>query len=489
MNRPSSEGSSDPATLWARQQAAVADLGVRALGGLPVPALLQQAARVVAELLDTEFVKVVELLPDGLTARVVAGEGWHDGVVGHATISVGRDSQAGYALLSHAPVIVDDLRTETRLEDPPLLREHGVVSGVSVILYGPERSAYGVLGAHTARRRRFTTDDVSFLQGVANVLSAALHRQHVEDDLRRARTEAEVYAAQLQEQAFELEQQIEEAQALAEELEQTNDELHRAMAEVEAARAAAEAANRAKSDFLATMSHELRTPLNAIQGYTELLALGLRGPVTEAQQQDLERVRLANQHLMSLVTDVLNFARLEAGQVEFHLDAIEIAPLVGELESLIGPQLTAKGLTFSHDACAPDTPESPHVVRADAEKLRQILLNLLTNAIKFTDAGGHVALECATDAVRGVVRLQVADTGRGIPADQLERIFEPFVQVDRHRTRASQQGVGLGLAISRDLARAMGGDLTVESAVGVGSTFTLVLQHAGKEDPTATGAR
>jgi signal transduction histidine kinase len=199
----------------------------------------------------------------------------------------------------------------------------------------------------------------------------------------------------------------------------------------------------------------------------------------------MERIRLASQHLMGLVTDVLNFARLDAGQVEYHLQDIELASVVAELEPLVGPQLAAKRLVFDHDGCAPDSPDRPHRVRTDAEKLRQILLNLLTNAIKFTDAGGKVTLACETDAAAGVVRVTVTDTGRGIPSDQLERIFEPFVQVDRHRTPGSQQGVGLGLAISRDLARGMGGDLTAASAPGEGSTFTLTLPRAA--DAQATG--
>jgi signal transduction histidine kinase/FixJ family two-component response regulator len=240
----------------------------------------------------------------------------------------------------------------------------------------------------------------------------------------------------------------------------------------------AAAANKAKSEFLTTMSHELRTPLNAIAGYAELLEMGVRGPITDAQRADLTRIQRANNHLTGLVTDILNFARLDAGQVEFHVADVPLAPVLVDVESLVAPQVAAKRLAYDHDACGPDTPESPHVVRADVEKLRQILLNLLSNAIKFTDPRGHVSLTCELDAIARVVRLQVSDTGCGIVAEQLPRIFEPFVQVDRHRTHESQQGVGLGLAISRDLARGMGGDLTAESTPGEGSTFTLTLPAA-----------
>lgn len=245
----------------------------------------------------------------------------------------------------------------------------------------------------------------------------------------------------------------------------------------EAARHAAEEANAAKAQFLAMMSHELRTPLNAIGGYAELMELGLRGPLTDAQRADLGRLRRANHHLTALVTDVLNFARLEAGAVVLHLEDLEIGTVVADLEAMLGPQFVAKNLTFDHTACALDTSGQPHQVHADGEKLRQILLNLLTNSVKFTDHGGHIALVCARDAA-GVIRVEVRDTGRGIAAEHLTRIFDPFIQVAREHTAERQQGLGLGLAISRELARAMGGELTVDSSIGVGSTFTLTLPSA-----------
>ena len=283
-----------------------------------------------------------------------------------------------------------------------------------------------------------------------------------------------------------------EREHLLAQLQKANTELQQITAEARAAQHAAEAANSAKSEFLSTMSHELRTPLNAIAGYTQLLTMDLRGPLSDAQRQDLERIDRASQHLMGLVTDVLNFARLDAGRLEFNIEDVELADVVGDLEPLLGPQFSAKGVAFDHDGCASDTPDRPHVVRADPEKFRQILLNLLTNAVKFTEAGGRVSLACVTDAAAGVLRVRVTDTGRGIAREQFERIFEPFVQVDRHRTQGSQQGVGLGLAISRDLARRMGGDLTVESTPGVGSSFTLTLPtpeaagHAGQTESTPT---
>jgi signal transduction histidine kinase len=295
-------------------------------------------------------------------------------------------------------------------------------------------------------------------------------------ELEMQAEELQIQAAQLEETLAELEVANEELQAqrshleeMAAELEASNDELITANHTLEERTAQALDANRAKSEFLATMSHELRTPLNAIAGYTELLQMGIHGPVTEAQATALHRVARNQKYLLSLINDVLNFAKLEAGKIEVRVADVAVAETVAGLEDVVLPQLRAKGLRYQCDPC-----DAALRMRGDRERVEQILVNLLTNAIKFTDAGGRVELRAEAPDDR--VRILVRDTGCGIPAHKLEEIFDPFVQVQRDGARSGQQqGVGLGLAISRELAQSMGGDLTVESQEGVGSTFTLTL--------------
>jgi signal transduction histidine kinase/PAS domain-containing protein len=259
-----------------------------------------------------------------------------------------------------------------------------------------------------------------------------------------------------------------------------NARLHRAESE---ARRAAEAANLAKTQFLAVMSHELRTPLNAIAGYAELMRMGIRGPVTPEQQADLDRIKRSQRNLLSLINDVLNYAKLEAGHIDFDTRDVPLHNFLADIEALVTPQLQGKGLRYEYDEC-----DNGLAVKADAEKMRQIVLNLLSNAIKFTPTGGTISILCDEDADR--VRITVRDTGVGIPSDKITAIFEPFIQLDRQLTSA-HEGTGLGLAISRDLARGMGGDLTAESTPGEGSAFTVELPRgdgqaaiasAGKQD-------
>ncbi len=243
-----------------------------------------------------------------------------------------------------------------------------------------------------------------------------------------------------------------------------------ALAEASEARLMAEHANNAKTQFLRAMSHELRTPLNAISGYTEILEMGIRGAVNPAQVKDLGRIKRASAYLLRLINDVLTIARLE-GARPLHLISIAVNPVLSEVESLCILQAKANGLTLTVTECHHEI-----FARADAERFQQILLNLVTNAIKFTPKGGSINVSSDDDA--GVVRVRVNDTGVGVRMLDIERVFEPFVQIDRHLTSDTQQGVGLGLSISRELARAMSGDLTLESVEGVGSTFTLTLPIA-----------
>ena len=251
-----------------------------------------------------------------------------------------------------------------------------------------------------------------------------------------------------------------------------------ALAEARDARMMAEQANSAKTLFLRAMSHELRTPLNAITGYTDLLETGIRGPINAEQAVDLGRIKRASAYLLRLINDVLTMARLESARA-LQLLPISINTMLAEVEELCKLQANANALTLTVTPCAHDL-----FVAADNERFQQVLLNLITNAIKFTPAGGHIDVGCNSSGA--MVRLSVRDTGVGVRPADWERVFEPFIQIDRHLTQAALQGVGLGLSISRELARAMRGDLTLESVEGVGSTFTLTLPIASKASLTPT---
>jgi PAS domain S-box-containing protein len=330
----------------------------------------------------------------------------------------------------------------------PLVRLHGRAEEIFLLLRSKSGDDVATL-CNAVRRRRggeWITDCILMRVG---------ERQKFEDALLRAKKAAEEANELLERQAMELEMSEQQLLEQGEELERQ--------------RTLAEEANRAKSAFLATMSHELRTPLNAIGGYVQLLELGIQGPITDKQADSLSRISRAQRHLLPLINDVLNLARIEAGRVEYNHAACNLKEMADAVLPMVEPQLQSRGIRYSLDI----TPEL--TAYADHEKVQQILLNLLSNAIKFTPTNGSVTVTGFADGERGeCVRLVVRDTGVGIPAERLAQVFEPFVQVDDSHARRAE-GSGLGLAISRDLARGMGGNLTAESDVNVGSAFSLTL--------------
>jgi signal transduction histidine kinase len=407
----------------AAQQAVVARLGMRALRESSLDSILEESVAAIRETMHADHCEIFELSGDGRVLLLRAADGWPSGSLGGAFV-VGSDFVPGRAVLTSAPVVVRDLRHDSRFSPHSVLHDMGVVSGVTVLIHGA-RGAFGALGVHTDQGRPFTEDDVHFLQSVANLLAAAVERARIES----------------------------EREGL--------------LASTAAARAEAERASSAKSEFLGMMSHELRTPLNAIGGYAQLLEDEIRGPITAAQRADLGRIRRSQRHLLNVIENVLGFLKLGSGRMKYDLQDVPVDEIVLGSEELTRPMMEAKHLHFSRRAGAEHL-----VVRADPPKLQQILVNLLSNATKFTEPGGHVTVDWESRATAIVIR--VTDTGCGIPPDRLETVFQPFIQVDGGRRR-TVEGTGLGLSISRDFAAGMGGQLLADSQLGRGSTFTLVL--------------
>ena len=250
-------------------------------------------------------------------------------------------------------------------------------------------------------------------------------------------------------------------------------ERERSREQLREARDVATAANQAKAEFLAVMSHELRTPLNAIAGYAELLSLGVSGPLNQKQSDAVIRIRTNQQHLLALIDDVLSFARIEAGSTPIAPAPVAVCETLDSLEALLRPDILRQELTYVWEGC-----DRSLVARADPVKLRQILINVLGNAIKFTPRHGRIELSASRLGDR--ISIRVSDTGIGIPADKIERVFDPFFQGQTGTTR-EYPGVGLGLSISRDFARAMGGDIDLQSVSGEGSVVTIELAAADSE--------
>ncbi|MGP1375242.1 MAG: sensor histidine kinase [Almyronema sp.] len=419
-----------------RQQAGVAQLSQSALLGLPLAALFDQTTQLVAESLGVEYGKILELLPSDQSLLLVAGVGWQSGWVGQAIVSGDRHSQAGYTLLSQQPVIVQDLRTETRFQSSPLLTQHGVVSGISLLIAGKGDRPFGVLGAYSRQRHSFTPDDVNFLQAIANLLAAAIERK---------RTEQALYQLNLT-----LEQRVQErTQALNE-----------AMHEMEA--------------FSYSVAHDLRAPLRAIQGFAQVLEEDYQGALDDLGRDYVRRMATSAENLDVLIQDLLAYSRL--GRTEIHLQRVNVTNLIQKVLADLAPLLQANQASVE---IAPNLPS----VCAQRSVLRQVLSNLMGNALKFVPPSGRPCIRVWADTSTVAtapppaqrVRLWVEDNGIGIAPRHQKRIFKPFERLHGVET---YPGTGIGLAIVKRGVERMGGQVGVESAVSQGSRFWIELAKA-----------
>ncbi len=414
-------------SVRAAQQAAIMELGLRSLCGIPVGTLIREALAVVGNTLHADLGELLELAPYDDSLLLTAGLGWRAGVVGQAKVAGGSGSHAGYTLQVRAPVVIEDLRQEARFTPPALLLEHGMVSGITVVVHD-ERQPYGVLGAHSRARRHFTWDDAHFLQSVANLLAIALQRH-------RSETERE--------------------------------ELLRQMGRAIAARDRA----------VGIVSHDLSNPLSTIQ----ICATALRDPdppTASGVRHMAEIIQRSTAWMQQIVQDLLDRASLDAGRLVLDRKPTVAADVISAAQVIFAPVAAEHELEFVVES----DPSLPPIY-ADSHRLLQVLSNLLSNAIKFTPAGGRVVVsarrEPQIEDARGPnpgggVRFQVSDTGLGIAPEDLAHVFDWFW----HSGRAGQKGTGLGLAIAGGLVEAHQGRLKVESAPGRGSTFWFTMPAA-----------
>jgi len=412
-----------------RREEGLAALGELALATHELDPVLDAAVGLLASSLGVEYAKVLELLPGGEHLLLRSGVGWREGLVGAATVGAGLDSQAGYTLVSDHPVVVEDLRTDTRFSGPQLLHEHGVVSGLSVIIRGHD-GPYGVLGAHTAAARAFGGHDVHFLQAVANVLAAAVERVRL--DLT------------VQQHAEELEQRVAERTA---ELAETN-------AELEA--------------FSYTVAHDLRAPLRAMEGFSTALVEDYGDRLDEDGRDYAERIVAASNRMELLIQDLLAYARLSRS--ELRPQPVALSDVVAEVLSQLEAALAEAGAEVSVEEPLP-------TLMAHPATTVQAVANLVANAVKFVAPGVTPRVRVRAVTNGATVRLWVEDNGIGLKPEHLERIFRVF---ERLHSTSAYPGTGIGLAVVRKGVERMGGHVGVESEVGGGSRFWIELPLGGR---------
>jgi len=401
-----------------RQQAIVAELGQYALATPDLQVIMEKAVNLLADSLDAEYTKVLELLPDGKALRLRAGVGWKEGVVGSATVGADANSQAGYTLLSAGPVIVEDLRREARFTGPPLLRDHGVVSGMSVIIGGREQP-WGVLGAHTSRRRDFTKDDIQFLQAVANIIGHGIQRERAEVERERLR------------------------------------QLEAELAHI----------NRVSmmGEMAASLAHEIKQPIAAAVSNAEACLQWLdrdQPDLLELHEAATETVKEARR-AAEIITRIGSFFRKERARHE----ALDINELIYEMVLLVRQEAMHRSISLRTQLGT-----NLSKVSADRVQLQQVLMNLMLNGIEaMKDTTGELTVQSQQDE-DGRVLISVSDTGVGLPAENADKIFDAFFTT-------KPQGTGMGLAITRSIIESHGGRLWARPNAGRGTTFYFTLPN------------
>jgi PAS domain S-box-containing protein len=436
----------------ARQQAAVAEFGQRALANPPLAELFDEAVAIVAHTLDVEYCKVLQLLPDRKALLLQAGVGWKAGLVGHALVDASADTQAGYTLLIREPVIVEDLRTETRFRGAWLLHDHGVVSGLDVIIYSAGQS-FGILSAHTGQRRTFTQDDSHFLQAIAHVLGTAIERKQVDEALRTAREGLELRVrertAELLQANENMLREIAERRRAEEQLQQHQEALFQREKLA------------AMGSLLASVAHELNNPLSVVMVQADLLSEEVRD---KGLAERIKVISESSERCVSIVQNFLGLARRTPPQRAL----VDLNAIVEEAMALLTYALRLDNIEVYQDL-ADDLPP----LWADRHQLHQVLINLITNAhqaLREARPPRRLALATRYDSTRSLVTLEVADTGPGIQPELRERIFEPFFT-----TKPPGIGTGLGLSFCKGIIEGHGGTISVESQVERGTVFGINL--------------
>lgn len=425
-----------------KQQAVVTQLSQTALCGSGLDALFDQATRLMADSLNVEYAKLLQLTPHDQSLWLRSGVGWQPGFVGQARVSAKLDSQAGYTLVCGQPVIVQDLQTETRFRGSPLLTEHGVVSGMSTVVQGRGEHPFGVLGAHSMQRRTFTQDDVNFLQAIANLLAAAINRKQTEHELQQLNSN--------------LEQRIHER---TQALEDVNQELEA---------------------FSYSVAHDLRAPLRAIQGFAQVLIEDYQPALDEPGKEYIHRMAAAAERLDILVRDLLDYSRL--GRTAIHRRPVSLTKVIGDIVGELESVMAAKQALVD---VAPNLP----VVYAQRSVLKQVLVNLIDNGLKFCAPGSspqiqiwaeqvELSPEIESEVAQSWTRLWIEDCGIGIAPHHQERIFGAFERL--HGVEA-YSGTGIGLAIVKRGIERLGGRIGVESKINQGSRFWIELPIAGAQ--------